>query len=359
MGDSKSAGHAFRLHLTDFSAAQDKDYRWLSFFCSEKEEKHLKEKRELINTILFEDKESFLERLPNFQNVDLAIHHAAAAESPVFFQALMKKGHSAATADPDGYLPIHYAAKAGRVNQILLYKRVPEYLNHSSASGMTPLYLAVQYNQFEVVELLLQLNANPNTKTTYGMSPLYSAVHNGHEKIALKLIEHERTAVDLAVEDKSTPLFAAIEGNMRHVVNALLNRGADSRIQRRDTYTPLHVAAKKGLFKICRRLLLADVDVNARLKSGKTALHLAAEGSPEIVNLLLLHGADPSLTGWDGSTPLMSAIINGDLSSAEEIIHFCAQSEPLKKILTYPDLKGNTPLFAAFARKQYPAKEVI
>lgn len=365
-GEAKAKGHAFKLQIADFPAARDKDYQWLSFFQSEEETERLGEEKALINSILFGDEEFFFASMDRFSSTfaDLqgihAIHHAAAAASPKFLQALVEKGHSVSIADRDGYLPIHYAAKAGRLDQILyLHKCSSKYLNHPSKSGVTPLHIAVQYEREGSVDLLLSLGANINTQTTYGMSPLFSAVYNGYEKIALRLIAHEMTMVDVAVEDKSTPLFAAAESNMLSVVDALLKRGADHCVQRRDTYTPLHAAVKEGHYKICRRLLVAGADPNAKLKSGRTALHLASEGYPEIVDLLLSHGAHPSVAGWDGATPLMSAIISGDTLSAEHIIHFCAQSDTTKEVLNHPDLKGDSPLPAAFARKQYSVIELL
>jgi ankyrin repeat protein len=356
---SQAKGHAFRLHIMDFPAVSDKDYQGIFSLSLEAEGEDIKRKREFLNAILFEDEEYFLKLLPSFktQNVEIqgvhAIHYAAAAKSPLFLKELIAAGHAVDVVDSHGYLPYHYAAKEGRVDRHhFLYVRSST-IDHPNHNGITPLHLAVLHQKAESVDYLLSMYACPNTQTNYGMTPLFSAVLNGNEAIALKLIHDNRTKVDLGVEDKRTPLFVAVECNMPVVVEALLKRGANCCVRRIDTYTPLHVAAKKGLLEICLKLIAAGADVDVQLKSGKTPLHLAAEGYPEVVEALLQHKADPSLAGWDGMTPLMAAIVSGDTLSAEKIIRFCAQTDQFKKVLVRQDLKGETPLFAAIARKQY------
>ncbi|GMI15561.1 hypothetical protein TrVE_jg12007 [Triparma verrucosa] len=62
-------------------------------------------------------------------------------------------------------------------------------------------------------------------------------------------------------------------------------------------YRPLHYAAYQGYVEICKLLLdNATVDMNSTTSTGCTALFLSAQqGHPEVVRLLLLQGADPTI----------------------------------------------------------------
>lgn len=74
--------------------------------------------------------------------------------------------------------------------------------------------------------------------------------------------------------------------------------------------TPLHYAAENEHYKVALFLLDHGADVNAHDESraGETALCLAAQTDyPEMVELLLRHGADPDIIGWVGLTARLRA----------------------------------------------------
>ena len=68
-------------------------------------------------------------------------------------------------------------------------------------------------------------------------------------------------------------------------------------------YTPLHYAVKHEQFEIVELLLDAGANINAHEEAtiSDTAIAVAAEEcSPQMVELLLQRGADPSISGWMG-----------------------------------------------------------
>ena len=70
-----------------------------------------------------------------------------------------------------------------------------------------------------------------------------------------------------------------------------------------------------------------------------TPLHIAAvRGNQGIVDLLLEHGADPSLRDADGNTPLHKAVIN----SHEKVVRLICRANPL--VASIKNNKGNEPI---------------
>jgi len=75
-------------------------------------------------------------------------------------------------------------------------------------------------------------------------------------------------------------------------------------------FTPLHHAARSEHYKIAVLLLEAGSNVNAhdQDRAGETAIGVAARGHyPEMVELLLQHGANPDISGWMGLTARLRA----------------------------------------------------
>ena len=82
---------------------------------------------------------------------------------------------------------------------------------------------------------------------------------------------------------------------------------------RRDTALPLLAAARFGDAQVVRRFLELGADVNGRSGAeGLTALHGAS--SRQVVSLLLLADADPTLAATDGRTPLHHAAALRDVA---------------------------------------------
>jgi len=93
------------------------------------------------------------------------------------------------------------------------------------------------------------------------------------------------------------------------VVRLLLDHNADVDARDNDGDTPLLCAAVCGQLKVVQILLDRNVEINARSNDGSTPLHIASEGPlgqferhPDIVQLLLDHGANAQLRNLNGKT---------------------------------------------------------
>jgi len=157
--------------------------------------------------------------------------------------------------------------------------------------GSTPLLFAARSGDAASTKLLLDAGASPNDALPEGMSALVLASHSGHTDVATLLLE--RGADPNAMDAGYTAMHAAVLRSDVKLVNALLARGANPNL-RTTKGTPI-------------RRDTTDYNLPATL-IGSTPYMLAARFlEPGIMKALAAGGADTTLTGRDGSTPLMLA----------------------------------------------------
>lgn len=141
----------------------------------------------------------------------------------------------------------------------------------------------------------------------YG-SPLLQAARNGHKHVVQLLLERGADP-NMADHVGVTPLHYA---NKKEVAQLLLGRGAEMNMADRYGNTPLSQAALNG--HIDAALILLDRGARPNIGNivGDTPLHFAAyEGHKDVVRLLLNRGAEPNMAGQVGRTPLHFAAERG------------------------------------------------
>ena len=171
--------------------------------------------------------------------------------------------------------------------------------------SMTPLMFAVRAGRFDAVRTLLESGgASVNETASNGLSVLILAIINAHYELAAFLL------------DKGADPNAAGQGwtALHQVVTTpRLSYGRFPHPPQTGRVSPLELATK---------LIERGADVNARMTTvtmgdgyrtrmnrlGATPLLLAAKGAyPDMMRLLLDHGANLQATTADGSTALMLA----------------------------------------------------
>ncbi|XP_052812578.1 ankyrin-3-like isoform X2 [Mya arenaria] len=103
----------------------------------------------------------------------------------------------------------------------------------------------------------------------------------------------------------STLLHEAVQTGQVHMVQTLLQNGAEANCQNKDLRTPLHLASRGGNKKMVELLLNHAANPNAQSMDRQTPLHCATwKKKHDVVVMLIEHGADVNLFDKDGWLPI-------------------------------------------------------
>ena len=295
--------------------------------------------------------------------------------------------------------PLYYSALCGFQDLVKhIIANDPKLVDVRGGYYMTPLVAALAGGHFQTAKFLYDNGADPNVRGRDGCTPLHAAAVNGEFKIVQELLKFEAD-VNARDDEGKTPLHFASE-RLRHegsnialssssVTRLLLEHGADVNTRGNDCSTPLHEAAQHGRVEVVHVLLehienLCGKDhdreapsqavskyVNARDADDNTPLHYASRGHwnyvhnpgdskivlslPNIVRLLLEHGADVNARGDDRSTPLHKAAQYGRVEVVFVLLEHVAnlgseddnRIDAVREYVNIQDAKGKTPLHCA------------
>jgi len=117
-----------------------------------------------------------------------------------------------------------------------------------------------------------------------------------------------------------TPLMISVAEGNEEVASVLIKSGANVNAKNKLGRTSLMFASKYGFYSIAKMLLEnnANIDAIPNDKDGWTAIIAGAyEGHDDIVNLLMLYGADTKIQDKNGKTALMWAENQGNTKIIE------------------------------------------
>jgi ankyrin repeat protein len=149
-----------------------------------------------------------------------------------------------------------------------------------------------------LLEAGADIDAPAFTEGTWHATPLWYAVSRG-ENIAMARFLLQRGA-----KPEHCLWAAAFRDNVA-AIDLLVEHGATIDPVAEDE-TPFLSAVKTSHFAAAQRLLHHGANVNFQDSKGLTALHYALrkDSPPKHVEMLMRHGADPSLRARDGKSPL-------------------------------------------------------
>ena len=246
-----------------------------------------------------------------------------------------------------GFTPLHYSAKY-----------LPRIADKNEATKLeattTVIEVTSKSSSARSISLLLQYNANPNIQDADGLTPLAIACQRRNHFAVDRLLHANGIKIDIKDNHGSTPLHEACEYGSKKIVELLLKKGVQFLEADRDGVTPLHVACREGHTAIVKSLFFHGREkktglVKAEDIHGSSALHYAVEsGVTEIVEVLLLNGADPIAQKKNEVTPLHIAARSGHIEIAKYLLQYKGQSHEQLDIIHMIEREQNTPLhFAA------------
>jgi hypothetical protein len=161
---------------------------------------------------------------------------------------------------------------------------------------------AVFEDDINAVSNLIALGESVNKREEDRTTPLFIAVENGNLEMVRLLLAHG-ARVNARNKAKQTPIMRLDEDASTELVELLLAYGAKVNVIDENGYTPLMIASSDADASIVSALLTAGSKIDAQNNEGMSALMMAAfRDDVDVVKVLLEAGANVHLKDKKGET---------------------------------------------------------
>ncbi|MBQ3525497.1 MAG: ankyrin repeat domain-containing protein [Akkermansia sp.] len=237
-----------------------------------------------------------------------ALMLAAANGSTECVRLLLQHGADADARNKENMTALSYSVRRGHTEcaRILLENGANVNICHSETQN-TPLLDAAILGHTDCLRLLLQHGANAKQADAKANSALVHAVRENHPQCVALLLEYGALANSTDPRGL-TPLHHAALNGYKECLLLLLQAGANANPPvPENCYSPLEAAVSRNSIDCARILLEAGARVSADGTPDSFSLMVCE--SPDIMRLLLQHGANPnSVHGDDKFSALMFAL---------------------------------------------------
>jgi len=305
-----------------------------------------------------------------------ALHVASETDDVEMLGLLRQAGADLAAPNPAGDSPLHTAAAAGAPHAAAFLLAQGAGVNETRR-GRTPLALALERGHVEVARVLLQQGADAMAPVGAESRPaLLHAVQTGDVR-TMNLLLGFGVKPNLADPDGVPVIAHAVARNDESVTRVLLEAGATPDVEAPSSdHSLLEQAVRDGGPNVVSLLISHGADPNALSREGQPLLLLAvALGRTDVVQALLdrgiyvdtplvtpvseefmalVPGKYPRfyLTRDEGITPLMVAVLRGDIETTKLLLKRGASLGPTRGLVKYP-------LGMAADRRDTPLQQVL
>jgi ankyrin repeat protein len=190
----------------------------------------------------------------------------------------------------------------------------PELASAKDSNGNSPLLMSSYFGRSAMIAVILSQGVKPD---------LFEACAAGLVDEVRRLLRENPGRVSERSHDGWTPLHLAAFFGHVEIATILLDSGAAMLTvsNNNEANLPINAAAAGARNAVVKLLVERGCPPDARSSDqGYTALHLAANNANiELIQFLLLSGADRTLKTGAGETPLDLAVKKGHKSAAESL----------------------------------------
>ena len=188
-------------------------------------------------------------------------------------------------------------------------------INFQDNDGYTLLMYAIKYHKYIIAQKIIESGADLNLKNKYGHTALMMlTMDNKRDYTDLFITQFIEKGVELDIQDDfgNTALMYAAETSKSKDVELLLSFSVNHDIRNNEGLTALLIAVIGYDIK-CANLLAKSSCINICDEFGKTPLMYACEHyNPEMIEMLLINGADKYTTDNNGNSSFEHLSINSN-----------------------------------------------
>jgi ankyrin repeat protein len=224
-------------------------------------------------------------------------------------------------------------------------------VNQAQSDGTTALHWAIYYDDEDLVRQLIRRGADVTARNEFGATPLSQATIIGNPDIIKRILDAGANPNETGADDQTAIMIIARTDNI-NAARVLLDAGADvNSVEQWRGQTALMWSAAQRQPEMLALLLEHGADPDAQslpnnwerqvtAEPRMKVLPAAREGCTECVRLLIESGADLNKADPEAVTPLSMATINAKWDSAKLLIEAGAWLDKW-------DYYGRFPLYGA------------